>query len=207
MVLPMARPYPHPKTGVYWLRKAVPAPLRAAVGKREMVQSLGTKDAREARAKAPRARWCAGLPKVEPVKALTAALLLALQFTPAAAKEPYTIVCETAGTFGVATYKIHVEEPELLPNLMNSTITMEAPLRSGMTVLTYSDSRITAYLRGRLANFPDAYLAVSIDRETGAAEFLLTKKLGTGMGWFWSLVNDELAQVDKGSCEKLRPRF
>ncbi len=53
MVLPMARPYPHPKTGVYWLRKAVPAPLRAAVGKREMVQSLGTKDAREARTKAP----------------------------------------------------------------------------------------------------------------------------------------------------------
>lgn len=53
MVLSMTRPYPHPKTGVYWLRKAVPAALRATVGRRELIQSLGTKDAREARAKAP----------------------------------------------------------------------------------------------------------------------------------------------------------
>jgi hypothetical protein len=53
MPLAMARPYPHPKTGVYWLRKAVPEALRAAVGKRELVQSLGTKDPREARLKAP----------------------------------------------------------------------------------------------------------------------------------------------------------
>jgi len=53
MVLAMSRPYPHPKTGVYWLRKAVPAPLRPAVGKRELVASLRTKNPREARAKAP----------------------------------------------------------------------------------------------------------------------------------------------------------
>ncbi len=53
MRLAMVRPYPHPKTGVYWLRKVVPADLRAAVGKRELVQSLGTKNAREARIKTP----------------------------------------------------------------------------------------------------------------------------------------------------------
>jgi integrase len=53
MPLAMARPYPHPKTGVYWVRKVVPANLRAAVGKRELVRSLGTKDPREARLKAP----------------------------------------------------------------------------------------------------------------------------------------------------------
>jgi integrase len=52
MALTMIRPYRHPKTGVYWLRKAVPAPLRAAVGKRELTRSLGTKDPREAKSKA-----------------------------------------------------------------------------------------------------------------------------------------------------------
>ncbi len=52
MVLAMARPFRHPKTGMYWLRKVVPAPLRAVVGKRELVASLGTKDCAEAKAKA-----------------------------------------------------------------------------------------------------------------------------------------------------------
>lgn len=45
----MARPWKHPKTGIYWLRRAVPADLRAAVGKREEKQSLGTKDPAQAR--------------------------------------------------------------------------------------------------------------------------------------------------------------
>ena len=53
MALAMTRPYKHPKTGVYWLRKVVPVDLRAAVGKRELVRSLGTKDPKEARANAP----------------------------------------------------------------------------------------------------------------------------------------------------------
>jgi hypothetical protein len=52
MVLAMIRPHRHPKTGVYWLRKVVPAPLRAIIGKRELVASLGTKDCTEARQKA-----------------------------------------------------------------------------------------------------------------------------------------------------------
>jgi len=45
----MSRPYAHPKTRVYWLRKVVPAELRALVGKRELIESLKTKDPREAR--------------------------------------------------------------------------------------------------------------------------------------------------------------
>ncbi|HEX3349377.1 MAG TPA: DUF6538 domain-containing protein, partial [Acetobacteraceae bacterium] len=49
----MTRPYPHPKTGVYWVRKVVPAALRPAVGRRELMQSLRTKDPKEARSKAP----------------------------------------------------------------------------------------------------------------------------------------------------------
>ena len=53
MPLPMTRPYAHPKTGVYWLRKVVPEWLRGALGKRELVQTLGTKDPGEARARAP----------------------------------------------------------------------------------------------------------------------------------------------------------
>ena len=44
MSLAMIRPFKHPQTGVYWVRKAVPVALRAVVGKRELVRSLGTKD-------------------------------------------------------------------------------------------------------------------------------------------------------------------
>ena len=51
MALAMTRPYAHPKTGVYWVRKVVPEVLRSAIGKRELVQSLGTpKEARANRA-------------------------------------------------------------------------------------------------------------------------------------------------------------
>jgi hypothetical protein len=53
MALTMTLPYRHAKTGVYWVRKVVPEALRSAVGKRELVQSLGTKNPKEARAKAP----------------------------------------------------------------------------------------------------------------------------------------------------------
>src|SRR5437764_15316679 len=49
MVGRMPSPMKHPKTGVYWYRKVVPAHLRAAVGKREIKRSLGTKDFREAK--------------------------------------------------------------------------------------------------------------------------------------------------------------
>ena len=44
MALTMARPYKHPQTGIYWLRKVVPEPLRAIVGQRELKASLRTKD-------------------------------------------------------------------------------------------------------------------------------------------------------------------
>jgi hypothetical protein len=45
----MARPWKHPKTGIYWLRKGVPEDLRTLVGKREEKRSLGTKDPIEAK--------------------------------------------------------------------------------------------------------------------------------------------------------------
>src|SRR4028119_2479550 len=40
----------HPRTGMFWFRRRVPDALRAAVGKREFVQSLRTRDPRQARA-------------------------------------------------------------------------------------------------------------------------------------------------------------
>ena len=49
MVLAMSRPWRHPKTGIYWLRKGVPDDLRAAVGKREEKFSLKTRDPVEAK--------------------------------------------------------------------------------------------------------------------------------------------------------------
>jgi integrase len=49
MTLTMARPWKHPKTGLYWLRKRVPDALRAKVGRREIRRSLGTRDPAEAK--------------------------------------------------------------------------------------------------------------------------------------------------------------
>ncbi|WP_342165074.1 DUF6538 domain-containing protein [Methylobacterium sp. SD21] len=49
MVLSMARPQLHPRSGVYWLRKRVPADLVALIGRREITLSLQTKDPVEAR--------------------------------------------------------------------------------------------------------------------------------------------------------------
>jgi hypothetical protein len=48
MVLGMSRPWKHPKTGVYWFRKAVPEVMRGLVGRVEVRRSLRTKDPREA---------------------------------------------------------------------------------------------------------------------------------------------------------------
>ena len=49
MALAMARPWKHPKTGIYWLRKRIPEDLRPILGKREEKASLGTRDAAEAK--------------------------------------------------------------------------------------------------------------------------------------------------------------
>ena len=49
MALAMTRPWKHPKTGVYWIRKRVPEALRAIIGKQEEKHSLGTRDPTEAK--------------------------------------------------------------------------------------------------------------------------------------------------------------
>jgi hypothetical protein len=49
MALAMSRPWKHPTTGIYWLRKRVPDALRSAVGKREEKFSLKTRDPVEAK--------------------------------------------------------------------------------------------------------------------------------------------------------------
>ncbi|WP_309500898.1 MULTISPECIES: DUF6538 domain-containing protein [Bradyrhizobium] len=49
MPLAMSRPWKHPKTGIYQLRKAVPDDLRQLVGKREEKVSLQTRDPAEAK--------------------------------------------------------------------------------------------------------------------------------------------------------------
>lgn len=38
----------HPRTGIYWYRRGVPAAARKAFGKREINQTLGTQDRRKA---------------------------------------------------------------------------------------------------------------------------------------------------------------
>ena len=49
MTLAMSRPWKHPNSGVYWLRKRVPDDLRQAIGKGEEKRSLGTRNADEAK--------------------------------------------------------------------------------------------------------------------------------------------------------------
>ncbi|MFC0444355.1 DUF6538 domain-containing protein [Pseudidiomarina halophila] len=49
----MAQPYKHSKTGVYWIRRAVPQDIKTAYGKTEVKRSLRTKDLSEARASFP----------------------------------------------------------------------------------------------------------------------------------------------------------
>jgi hypothetical protein len=49
MALAMTRPWKHPKTGVYWIRKRVPEALRVIIGKQEEKRSLGTRDPSEAK--------------------------------------------------------------------------------------------------------------------------------------------------------------
>jgi hypothetical protein len=49
MALAMSRPWKHPKTGVYWLRKRVPDALQPLVGKQEEKRSFATKDPTEAK--------------------------------------------------------------------------------------------------------------------------------------------------------------
>jgi hypothetical protein len=44
----VAFPFKHPKTGVYWFRRAGPADLREKLG-REIKKTLGTKDLTEAK--------------------------------------------------------------------------------------------------------------------------------------------------------------
>ena len=73
MVLAMSRPFKHPKTGVYYFRKAVPDDLRGIICKREVKISLGTKNPAEAKTKyAKKAaeveeRWKALRSKPEPL--------------------------------------------------------------------------------------------------------------------------------------------
>lgn len=52
-VLMTARPWRHPKTGMFWFRRAVPLSLRPIVGKVEERRTLGTKDPRTAALRHP----------------------------------------------------------------------------------------------------------------------------------------------------------
>ena len=49
MVLLISRPFQHPKTGVFWIRKRVPTDLVATLGKVEERYSLKTRDPAEAK--------------------------------------------------------------------------------------------------------------------------------------------------------------
>ncbi|MGU3666164.1 DUF6538 domain-containing protein [Methylobacterium sp. A49B] len=86
MALAMARPWKHPKTGIFWLRRSVPHDLRPLVGKREEKRTLGTRDPAEAKLRHTaemaklEQRWAAlrrqqsGLPAENPASSQTVTL-------------------------------------------------------------------------------------------------------------------------------------
>lgn len=49
MALQMARPYKHPKTGIYHYRQKIPADLRGKLGDKIISRSLRTRDPQEAK--------------------------------------------------------------------------------------------------------------------------------------------------------------
>ncbi len=49
MAVAMTRPWKHPKSGIFWLRRRVPDDLLAAVGKRAEEFSLLTRDPADAK--------------------------------------------------------------------------------------------------------------------------------------------------------------
>ena len=48
MVLSMARPRKHPRTGIYWFRMRVPDDVRPVVQRKEITRTLRTRDSVEA---------------------------------------------------------------------------------------------------------------------------------------------------------------
>jgi hypothetical protein len=69
MPLAMSRPWKHPNSGVYWLRKGVPEDLRMLVGKREEKRSLLTRDPAEAKRRHAEALACQSALDWDPLSA------------------------------------------------------------------------------------------------------------------------------------------
>src|SRR3712207_5397508 len=65
MALAMTRPWKHPRTGIFWLRRRVPRDLLGVLGKREEKRTLDTRDPAEAKRRLSEAlaeveaRWAA----------------------------------------------------------------------------------------------------------------------------------------------------
>lgn len=61
------RPFRHPETGIFWFRKAVPIALGERVGKREISQSLATRDPDTAKERAAplEAEWNTGFKSLQ----------------------------------------------------------------------------------------------------------------------------------------------
>ena len=49
MALAMSRPWKHPKTGIFWLRKRGPADVESLTGRKLITKSLQTRDPDEAK--------------------------------------------------------------------------------------------------------------------------------------------------------------
>jgi hypothetical protein len=143
MTLAMIRPYKHPKTGVYWLRKVVPVDLRAAVGKRELIRSLGTKDPKEARARAP-----AVIAELEAVleAARAGGDRLTLKEITALCGEWYRAECELWGDNPDQVGDLDIYEDLLIDQIERSEDEDRDPTREAVVKLTAQDRAEAAAL-------------------------------------------------------------
>jgi hypothetical protein len=128
----------------------------------------------------------------------------------AGAAEPFSVVCHSAGLIAATDYRMSIEEPKLFVGWLSPSISMETPFRASMTVLHYSAGQIVAYALVKPPGLPEGYLTASIDRETGAAEFVFAKtpvRITGTTGIWYSLVDEQLRPTEHGLCERVRPRF
>lgn len=138
----------------------------------------------------------------------TLAILIAacVQFPVAASADPYGIVCSTTGSLGQSQYIIHVNDP-LIPNITSARVRMTAPSFGAMSVLGISDIRFAASVEHGVPGFPNAILTIIINRDTGIAQFFLTKTpVHDPLSLFW-IINDNILGKDQGVCEKFISKF
>ena len=196
MVLGMSRPWKHPKTGVYWFRKAVPEAMRQLVRRVEVRRSLHTKDPREAVlrftevAAKVAAEWEALRRGPEPLTPRQAAALAGLWyrwFTAAREEEPgedpdgWTMLSEQLHDIDLSG-RPELDERDISPQgIDDSTLPRSPATQRRIDAFLMDRGRINAFFEARdlhlfPSQLPDFMTALEV--EFHAAMRLLSRRAG-----------------------------